>query len=97
MSSPGFSEEMQGPSPVPTFRPARPWGWVLWLVQNFIRLDLFLHNKLSPERRNLELLRQLPREMGIILTVNHADETDFKVCLELARLSGTPISLYGKQ
>jgi 1-acyl-sn-glycerol-3-phosphate acyltransferase len=49
---------------------------------------LALHNKLRIEQSSLELLRRLPKGMGIILTPNHADETDFKLCLELARLWG---------
>jgi 1-acyl-sn-glycerol-3-phosphate acyltransferase len=72
----------------PTFRPARPRGWVLWVVQNFIRIDLALQNRLRLGQHDLEILQDLPRGAGVILASNHADETDFKICLELSRLSG---------
>jgi 1-acyl-sn-glycerol-3-phosphate acyltransferase len=72
----------------PTFRPATPWGWVIWAVQTFLRLDLAWRNQLHLEPRDLEVLRDLPREAGIILAANHADETDFKACLEVSRRLG---------
>ena len=71
-----------------TFKMAKPWGWVIWVVQSFISLDLALHNRFRLPPRDLELLRDLPEGMGIILTPNHADETDFKVCMEISRLCG---------
>ena len=72
----------------PSFRPARPWGWVIRAVQTFLRVDLAWRNRLHLEPRDLELLRDLPRGAGIILAANHADETDFKACLELSRRWG---------
>jgi hypothetical protein len=30
----------------PTFRPARPRGWVSWAAQTFLRLDLSWRNRL---------------------------------------------------
>ena len=72
----------------PTFRPAKPWGWVIRAVQTFLRLDLAWRNRLRLEPRDLEVLRDLPKGVGIILTPNHADETDFKVCLDLSRRCG---------
>ena len=72
----------------PTFRPAKPWGWVIRAVQTFLRLDLAWRNRLHLELRDLEVLRGLPQGAGIILAANHADETDFKACLELSRRSG---------
>ncbi|HMB03429.1 MAG TPA: 1-acyl-sn-glycerol-3-phosphate acyltransferase, partial [Isosphaeraceae bacterium] len=75
-------------SECPTFRPAKPWGWVIWAVQTFIRIDLAWRNRLRLEPRDLGVLRDLPPGAGIILTPNHADETDFKVCLELSRRCG---------
>jgi 1-acyl-sn-glycerol-3-phosphate acyltransferase len=71
-----------------TFRPARPWGWVIRVVQTYIRLVLAWRNRLHLEQRDLELLRELPQGAGIILVANHADETDFEVCLELSRRCG---------
>ncbi len=72
----------------PTFRPAKPWGWVIWAVRTFIRIDLAWRNRLHLEQRDLKVLRDLPQAAGIILAANHADETDFKACLELSRCSG---------
>lgn len=69
----------------PSFRPATPQRWVLGPVQTYLRLDLAWRNRLRLERRDLEVLRDLPRGAGIILASNHADETDFKACLELSR------------
>jgi 1-acyl-sn-glycerol-3-phosphate acyltransferase len=72
----------------PSFRPAKPWGWVIWAVQTFLRFDLAWRNQLHLEPRDLEMLRDLPQGAGIILAANHADETDFKACLEVSRRSG---------
>jgi 1-acyl-sn-glycerol-3-phosphate acyltransferase len=72
----------------PSFRPAKPWGWVIGAVQTFLRWDLAWRNRLYLELRDLDVLRDLPEGAGIILAANHADETDFKACLELSRRSG---------
>lgn len=32
------------------------------------------------------MVRNLPKGMGVVLVTNHADETDFKVCIELSRI-----------
>lgn len=72
----------------PCFRPAQPWGWVIWAVQTFLRFDLAWRNRIHVEPQDLEVLRRLPQEAGIILAANHADETDFKACLDLSRRSG---------
>jgi len=72
----------------PTFRPAKPWGWVIGAVQTFLRFDLYWHNRLHLEARDLEVLRGLPPGAGVLLAANHADETDFKLCLELSRRWG---------
>ena len=72
----------------PSFRPAKPWGWVIRAVQTFLRFDLAWRNRLRLEPRDLDVLRALPRGAGVILAANHADETDFKACLELSRRSG---------
>jgi 1-acyl-sn-glycerol-3-phosphate acyltransferase len=70
----------------PEMVPAKLSPWVLFLVHTYIRIDLFLHNRLHILPADLALLKNLPRNCGIILTSNHADETDFKLCLELSRL-----------
>ncbi len=70
------------------FRPAKPPGLVIWGAQVLNRLDLAWRNRLRLEPRDLQILRDLPPGMGAILVSNHADETDFKVCLELSRRCG---------
>ncbi len=72
----------------PGFRPAAPAGWVIWAVQTYLRLDLGWRNRIRIERRDLKALRELPAGVGLILASNHADETDFKACLELSRRCG---------
>src|SRR6476620_11100837 len=72
----------------PTFRPARPRGWVIRAVQTFLRFDLSWRNRLHLDPADLEVLRRLPPGMGLILTSNHADEKDFEVCLDLSRRCG---------
>jgi 1-acyl-sn-glycerol-3-phosphate acyltransferase len=72
----------------PSFRPAKPRGWVLRAVQTFLRFDLARRNRFHLEPCDLDVLLALPQGAGIILTANHADETDFKACLELSRRSG---------
>ena len=72
----------------PSFRPAKPRGWVIRAVQTFLRFELARRNRLRLEPRDLDVLLALPQGAGIILTANHADETDFKACLELSRRSG---------
>ena len=67
------------------FRPAAPSGLVLWAVQTYLRLDLAWRNRLHVEPCDIKRLRDLPREAGLVLASNHADETDFKACLELSR------------
>lgn len=75
-------------SEVPTFRPAKPWGWVIRTVQTYLRFDLFWRNRIHLVPHDLEALQDLPAGVGIILTPNHADETDLKVCWDLSRRCG---------
>ena len=72
----------------PTFRPAKPAGWVIRGAQILNRLDLAWRNRLRIGKLDLEVLRALPRGAGIILASNHADETDMKACIELSRRCG---------
>jgi 1-acyl-sn-glycerol-3-phosphate acyltransferase len=67
------------------FRPATPWGSVIWAVQTYLRLDLGWRNRLRLERRDLKVLSDLPHGAGLLLASNHADETDLKASLELSR------------
>lgn len=73
---------------VQAFGRPSPGGWVIRAVQTFLRFDLARRNRLHLEPRDLDVLRSLPQGVGVILTANHADETDFKACLELSRRSG---------
>jgi 1-acyl-sn-glycerol-3-phosphate acyltransferase len=71
-----------------SFRPAKPRGWVIGAVQTYLRFDLGRRNRLHIEPDDLDVLRTLPKGAGVILAANHADETDFKACLDLSRRSG---------
>ena len=70
------------------FLPAKTSNWLLRLAQSLVRVDLFLNNRVCIDSSSLELLKDIPKNAGIILTPNHADETDPLVCMELARLCG---------
>jgi 1-acyl-sn-glycerol-3-phosphate acyltransferase len=72
----------------PSFRPAKPRGWVIRAVQTFLRFDLARRNRLHLGPRDLDALRALPRGAGVILAANHADEADFRACLDLSRRWG---------
>ena len=69
----------------PTFRPAKPAGWVIRGAQILNRLDLAWRNRLRLGEARPGGLASAPRGAGIILASNHADETDMKACLELSR------------
>ena len=70
------------------FLPAKTAYWLLRFAQSLTRMDLFLNNKVCIDSASLEIIKNIPKNAGIILTPNHADETDPLVCLELARLCG---------
>ena len=40
----------------PSFRPAKPWGWVIWAVQTFLRFDLARRNQVAVHRCSDTLL-----------------------------------------
>ncbi|MBY0552508.1 MAG: 1-acyl-sn-glycerol-3-phosphate acyltransferase [Candidatus Obscuribacterales bacterium] len=69
------------------FFPAKLQKWIVFLFQNLIRIDLSLHNRLHIDKSDLERLRNLPLGNGVIITPNHCDETDFKICVELSRIA----------
>jgi 1-acyl-sn-glycerol-3-phosphate acyltransferase len=71
-----------------SFRPAKPPGWVIRGALIINRLDLAWRNRLRIEPRDLQVLRDLPPGMGVILVSNHADEVDMRACLELSRRCG---------
>jgi len=68
----------------PSFRPAKPSGFVIAGAQFLNRLDLAWRNRLRPEKSDLAVLRALPAGAGVILVSNHADETDMKACMGIA-------------
>jgi 1-acyl-sn-glycerol-3-phosphate acyltransferase len=72
---------------LPDFIPAKPTAWIIKAAQAIARGELALSNRLYLEEEDLEVLRQVPANAGIILASNHADETDPLVCLELSRRS----------
>ncbi|MFA5145633.1 MAG: 1-acyl-sn-glycerol-3-phosphate acyltransferase [Candidatus Omnitrophota bacterium] len=67
------------------FRPAKHCRWIIWIVQLWNALDLARHNRLRLDPRDLEILKNIPKGSGLILTVNHSDEMDPRVCIELSR------------
>lgn len=67
------------------FIPAKPTAWFIKLAQELARLNLYLTNQLHLAEQDLHHLHKIPRGAGIILTSNHADETDPQVCFELSR------------
>ena len=70
------------------FKNAKPSAPVIAAASELVRLELALKNKLHVDDAELEHLRGLPPDAGVILISNHADEMDPRICLELSRLSG---------
>ena len=58
---------------------------MLNLVRSILKADLERHNTIHISERDENILRSLPVGTGIILTPNHADETDPRICLDLSR------------
>ena len=67
------------------FRPAKHCRWIIWAVRLWNALDLAWHNRLHLDPRDLEIFKKIPKDSGSILAVNHSDETDPSVCIELSR------------
>lgn len=70
------------------FKPAKPNFWLIGAVQGVVKAQLTLKNRLRIDKSDLQILKHLPKHAGIVLVPNHADETDPRICIELARLSG---------
>jgi len=70
------------------FLPATPSEFVIKTAQTLIRAQLAMSNKLFIADEDLNRLKALPKDAGLVLVSNHADEMDPRVCLELARRSG---------
>ncbi|MBN1689214.1 MAG: 1-acyl-sn-glycerol-3-phosphate acyltransferase [Candidatus Omnitrophica bacterium] len=69
------------------FRPAKHCRWIIGTVQFWNALDLAWHNRLNLEARDLEILKSIPKDSGLILAANHSDEMDPRIFIELARRS----------
>ena len=69
------------------FRPAKHCSWIIWTVQLWNAINLAWHNHLHLEARDLEILKTIPKDSGLILVANHSDEMDPRVCIELSRRS----------
>lgn len=69
------------------FRPAKHWNWIIWIALMGNAIDLAWRARLRLDSGNLELLKTIPPDAGLILAANHADEMDMKVCMELSRRS----------
>lgn len=69
------------------FHTAKHCNWIIRIAQLGIAFDLVWHNRLRLDSEDLEILKTIPQDSGLILVANHADETDFKVCMELSRRS----------
>jgi 1-acyl-sn-glycerol-3-phosphate acyltransferase len=69
------------------FRPAKHCAWIIWTVQLWNALDLAWHNRLHLDPRDLEILKNFPKDSGLILAANHSDEMDPRICIELSRRS----------
>ena len=67
------------------FYPAKPSKTLLGFVHSFNRLDLSWRNKVMVPAEDLERLAKVPAGQGIVLTPNHADEMDPRVCFEVSR------------
>ncbi len=67
------------------FLPATPSAGLISLFQNFSKLDLDRRNRVHVSEADLDQLRAVPRGRGIILTPNHSDEMDPRICFEVSR------------
>ncbi|HMP54847.1 MAG TPA: hypothetical protein PKD05_25070, partial [Candidatus Melainabacteria bacterium] len=63
------------------FKTAKPSAPVIAAASELVRLELALKNKLHVDDAELEHLRGLPSDAGVILISNHADEMDPRICL----------------
>lgn len=67
------------------FIPAKPSAALIWLVQHLSMLDLAWRNTVHMSVEDVKKLQNLPGVHGLILTPNHADETDPRICFEVSR------------
>jgi len=67
------------------FRPAKHCRWIIRAFRLFNSLSLAWHNRLRLNLHDLETLKNIPKNSGLILTANHSDEIDPLVCFELSQ------------
>ncbi|MCK9604486.1 MAG: 1-acyl-sn-glycerol-3-phosphate acyltransferase [Candidatus Omnitrophica bacterium] len=67
------------------FRPAKHCTWIIWTIQLWNAIDLAWHNRLHLDPRDLEIIKTIPKDSGLILTANHSDGMDPRICIELSR------------
>ncbi len=72
-------------NPAIGFRPAKHCLWIIRTFQFLNALDLDRHDRLRIDSGDLEILKNFPKDSGLILAANHSDETDPRVCFELSR------------
>ncbi len=70
-----------------SFHPAKHCRWIIWTIQLWNAIGLAWHNRLRLDPRDLEILENFPKDSGLILVVNHSDEMDPRICIELSRRS----------
>lgn len=69
------------------FHPAKHNRWIIWTIQLWNAIDLAWHNRLRLDSRDLEILKTIPKDSGLILAANHSDGMDPRICIELSRRS----------
>lgn len=70
---------------VRAFYPAKPSSGLLFLVHWLNKIDLHVRNRVIIHEDDLNRVRQIPKGSGTILTPNHADEMDPRICFEISR------------
>jgi len=65
------------------FLPEAPSPLFIKAAQELVHEQLLHQNQLHISDQALSRLAALPAGAGVILTPNHADETDPRVCIEL--------------
>lgn len=70
------------------FLPARPWSWLISIVQFLLHVALPIRARIHFRPEDIASIKNFGYGRGLILTPNHADELDPAVCMELSRTIG---------
>lgn len=70
------------------FIPEKPSEAFIRAAQEVVHAQLQHQTPVYLSDQDLNKLKELPKQSGLILAPNHADETDPRLCLEISRLSG---------